>query len=435
MPVLAGSAERVAALGRLGWGVFDQGVSSLGNFAFSIVVAKALSPDAFGAFAIAYVTYGVLINASRGLATDPMVVRFSGAVTPAWRRAVSAASATALGVGVLGGLGCIAIGLLLPGDVRGALVALGLVLPGLLLQDSWRFAFFSSGRPAHALVNDVVWCGLQLAAALTLLLSGLASVVTCVLAFGGTAALAAAFGWLQLRIWPRPGRIRSWLVSQRSLGARYVVENVSISGARQIRMSMLGVLAGLAAVGQVRAAEILMGPFMVVLMGIAQVAVPEAVRVVQRAPQHLGRFCFALGGVQAVAATAWGGLMFVLVPLGLGEALLGEIWVGAFALLLPVLLNMTIGCFESGAITGVRALGASRHSLAAQLSNATLYVVGGTAGAALDGARGSCWGVAGATAIATVIWWAKLHQARQEHEHLLRADQHPSLATPLKEAH
>ena len=52
---------RLAPLTRLGWGVADQGISSVGNFAFSIIVAKALSPSDFGAFAIAFVTYGMIL--------------------------------------------------------------------------------------------------------------------------------------------------------------------------------------------------------------------------------------------------------------------------------------------------------------------------------------------------------------------------------------
>jgi O-antigen/teichoic acid export membrane protein len=418
---IAKAAGRVPALGRLSWGVADQGVSSLGNFALGIAVARALAPADFGAFALALVTYGVVLNASRGLATDPLVVRYSRAEASAWRRAVSAATGTAVTAGVVCGAGCILVGMVLPSSVKGAFVALGVSLPCLMLQDGWRFAFFSSGRPAKALVNDLVWAVLQIAAVVALVLTHHATVVTCVLAFGGSAALAAAFGWWQVRILPRPGLTRSWLTEQRALSGRYLVENVSISGARQLRMTGLGLLAGLAAVGQVRAAEILMGPFMVILMGVSQVAVPEAVHVVHRAPRRLTRFCLYLGGAQALAAVAWGALMFLLVPRGLGQLLLGDLWVGAFALLLPVLLNMTIGCFESGAVSGVRALGASRHSLAAQLSNAGLYLVGGIGGAALDGARGSCWGVAAATAVATVIWWRRLRRAL--HEHLVRTPQ------------
>ena len=89
---------------RLGWGLADQAVSSLTNFAVSIYVAKSLGATEFGAFSLAYVTYGFVLNASRGLATDPLLVRYSGAEIPAWRKAVSACTGTALGVGLITGL-------------------------------------------------------------------------------------------------------------------------------------------------------------------------------------------------------------------------------------------------------------------------------------------------------------------------------------------
>lgn len=40
---------------------------------------------AFGVFSLAWVTYGVVLNVSRGLATDPLVVRFSGVPGASWR--------------------------------------------------------------------------------------------------------------------------------------------------------------------------------------------------------------------------------------------------------------------------------------------------------------------------------------------------------------
>ena len=414
--MVAVTKGRLAPVARLGWGVADQGVSSLGNFAFSILVAKALSPTDFGAFAIAWVTYGMILNVSRGLATDPLVVRFSHADPSAWRGAVQASTGTAVTVGAVGGLLCVVVGSLLPQPVGTAILALGIVLPGLLLQDALRFASFAAGRPALAFANDLVWATLQTATAAALFASNQVTVGTATLAFGATALVAALVGWLQLRVRPHLGQVRWWFVTQRSLATRYAAENLSISGARQLRMTLLGVIAGLAAVGQVRAAEILMGPFMVILMGVSQVAVPEGVRVLKRSPHRLLRFSLLLGSVQALAACVWGAAMFVLVPRGLGELLLGELWVGAYALLLPVLINMAVGCFENGAMTGVRALGAARHSLAAQLSNAALYVVGGVGGAVLDGARGSCWGVAAATTIATLIWWSRLFRAFHEYE-------------------
>ena len=54
------------AFRRLGWGVADQAVSSLTNFAVSIYVVHSLGATQFGAFSLAYVTYGFALNASGG---------------------------------------------------------------------------------------------------------------------------------------------------------------------------------------------------------------------------------------------------------------------------------------------------------------------------------------------------------------------------------
>src|SRR5215212_5768949 len=138
------------AMRRLGWGVADQGISSVSNFALGLFVARSFGASSFGAFALAYITYTVIINASRGLATDPLLVRYSGDASDRWRSATSAATGTALAVGVAAGVLCVVAGLLLPDSVGPVFVALGVGLPGLTLQDSWRFAFFACRRGSSA---------------------------------------------------------------------------------------------------------------------------------------------------------------------------------------------------------------------------------------------------------------------------------------------
>ena len=81
---------------RLSWGIADQVVSSLTNFAVGIYVVHTLGAVQFGVFTLAYVTYGFALNASRGLATDPLMVRFSGTDLPTWRRATARCTGTAV---------------------------------------------------------------------------------------------------------------------------------------------------------------------------------------------------------------------------------------------------------------------------------------------------------------------------------------------------
>ncbi|MGO4420928.1 hypothetical protein AB4Z54_19945, partial [Streptomyces sp. MCAF7] len=129
----APTAKR-AMVGRLSWGLADQAASSLSNFAVGVYVARSLGPAAFGVFSLAWVTYGVVLNVSRGLATDPLVVRFSGVPDTSWRGAVARSSGTALGVGTALGAACLVVGLALGGSVGTAFAVLGVVLPALLLQ-------------------------------------------------------------------------------------------------------------------------------------------------------------------------------------------------------------------------------------------------------------------------------------------------------------
>ncbi|MYR58605.1 hypothetical protein GTY54_20990, partial [Streptomyces sp. SID625] len=73
-----GRSAKRALVGRLSWGLADQAASSVTNFVVGAYVARSLGVTAFGVFSLAWVTYGVVLNVSRGLATDPLVVRFSG---------------------------------------------------------------------------------------------------------------------------------------------------------------------------------------------------------------------------------------------------------------------------------------------------------------------------------------------------------------------
>ncbi|HZA05567.1 MAG TPA: hypothetical protein VE617_13465 [Propionibacteriaceae bacterium] len=405
----------INAMRRLGWGVADQGISSLSNFALGIFVARSFGASNFGAFALAFITYTVVINAARGLATDPLLVRYSGDPSQRWRRATSSATGTALVVGVASGALCVGAGLLLPHPVGTIFIALGFGLPGLTLQDSWRFAFFACGRGLSAFVNDLFWTLLLVATLFVLDRQGGGSEVGCMLAFGATATVAALFGAFQARVLPRPTSVGRWLRKQHDLSFRYLVENVSISGAAQVRSFVLGAVASLAAVGYVRASEILMGPFLVVLMGISQVAVPEASRVFHRDASRLHRFCLLLGGAQAAAAIMWGLILLTVFPFGPGPALLNELWTPALQLIPAITLTVAVTSFTTAATAGLRAMGLARRSLRAQLTGSALYLVGGTVGAILGGAIGTSWGVTAAQFVAAVVWWRQLRSALSEH--------------------
>lgn len=401
-----------ASAGRLSWGLADQAVSSLTNFAVGIVVARSLGVTAFGVFTLAWVTYGVVLNISRGLATDPLVVRFSGVSPASWRTAAARASGTALVVGVAAGAVSLLAGLAVGGSLGSAFVALGLVLPALLLQDSWRFAFFASGQGRKAFANDAVWAAALIPALFLATQHG--SVAGFVLVWGLSGAVAAGGGCVQTRLLPQLGGMGAWFSQQRDLGPRYLIENVSNSGGVQLRMYGVGAIAGLADVGAIRGVELLLGPFLALLMGLSLVAVPEAARILRSSPHRLPQFCLLLGGGQAVAALAWGSALLLLLPDAAGRLVLGSVWEPASALIMPATLLVTGAALVGGAATGLRALGIARRSLRAQLLTSAAYVTGGLAGATVAGALGATWGSALAMWLGAAVSWTQLRGGLRE---------------------
>jgi O-antigen/teichoic acid export membrane protein len=409
---------RGGAVVRLGWGVVDQAVSSLTNFAVSIYVVHVLGAVQFGAFSLAYVTYAFALTASRGLATDPLMVRFSGTDLPTWKRAVARCTGTAAVVGFAIGACVLTAAILLGGAVRGAFLALGLTLPGLLLQDSWRYSFFALGRGSQAFINDSIWAVALLPALVFLRVTSTTSVFWYVFAWGAAAAVGAVAGLLQARVVPRLSASLEWLWKHRDLGPRYLAEGATFSAATQLRTYGIGLILGLATVGIVQAVATLMGPITILFLGMSLVAIPEAARILRRSPRRLPLFCLLITGGLTAVGIAWVLVLLVVLPRGLGNWLIGPIWRQAYHLVIPQAL-FSIGTIAGlGAGVGLHALGAARRSLWAMILTSCLFLSLSLAGAAAGGATGTVSGSAVAAWIGSLIVWWQLVAALRESEHM-----------------
>ncbi|MET7281236.1 hypothetical protein ABZS29_23565 [Kribbella sp. NPDC005582] len=411
--------------GRLSWGIADQAVSSLGNFLLGVFVARLMGAASLGALGLAFVAYAIALNCSRALSTDAVMVRFSATGKENWRDAVSAASGVALMVGAVSGVVCIALGVVLkqltPGSEAGAaFIALGIVLPGLMFQDSWRSAFFAAGQGAKTFANDTVWTVLMVGVLAAGYVADFKGITFALLAFGGTAWIAGLFGIWQSRILPRPALAISWLRKHRDLGLRFLVENVVLGAGGQIRSLVVATTGGLAAAGAIRGAEMVIGPVAALLMGVGQVAVPEAARALTRGRQALLRLGAALSGGLAVVALGWGLAVLVTFPLGIGQLVLGDVWTQAHPLVLGIVVSCAAGCTHVGPSAALRALGRADLTMQCQIVVTTLFVGLAAAGAVFWDAQGAVWGTAVASIIGGGIWWSRLQKA--QHEHFAAAD-------------
>lgn len=397
---------RGRTLARLGWGLADQAVSSLTNVAVSFYLVHTLHAAEFGAFGLAYVTYGFALNASRGLSTDPLMVRFSGTELPAWRRAVAGCTGTALCTGLLAGAFALGVAALLRGTTGTAFLALGLTLPGLMLQDSWRYSFFALGRGGHAFLNDMIWAAALAPALIILRDTRHGSVFWVVFAWGAAAAVAAAVGPFQARVVPDVRQAWAWLTAHRDLGPRYLAEGLISNASGQLRSYGTGIILGLAAVGYLQAMVTLMGPTTILFAAMGLVLIPEAARVLRRRPDRLWLFCILVSvGLTALGAS-WGVVLLIASPRGLGNVMLGAIWRPTYPLILPAALTVAASGCGGGAGAGLHAIGASRRSLRVAIIGTVATVGMSLAGAAEWGVVGTMWGTAIAAVLSCfLIWW------------------------------
>jgi O-antigen/teichoic acid export membrane protein len=401
--------------GRFGWGLADQIFSSLTNFALTFLIARSVDAQGFGVFAVAFTVYLTALGLSRAAITSPLSIRYSTR-PEAWHDATSATAGAALLLGAgLGGL-CILVGSLLGGGLRSPLVALGILLPALLLQDSWRFAFFALAKGFHAFWNDVVWAATLLPVMAVLSAAGANEPTPFIVAWGGTAVVASAVGAVQARVVPQISRAIGWWKQHRELSDWFVGEFAATRGAVQVGNFWIAAFLGLGAVGALRAGNVLMGPAHTVFMGLVLVAVPEGARLLASAPSRLQRMMLLLSGSLTLLALAWGAVL-LLLPDAVGTEFLGKTWEPTQAIILPLSLTVALAAPAVGLTSGLRALAAGRETFRARVYVTALGLGGVFAGALIGrSAAGVAWGNAISNGLALFVWWKAFRGALAGYE-------------------
>jgi O-antigen/teichoic acid export membrane protein len=425
------------ALGRTGstrrrasWSIADQGLSSLTNFALTIIVARSASVGEFGAFELTLSIYLFALGASRAISSEPLMVRHSDDSGPGVAQAAAQATGVAVVVAVVAAPVCVGVGTLLEEPSGHAVRALALCLPGLLLQDAWRFAFFAAGHPAKAAANDALWGISQLVIVGWLVQRQGSTIADFVLAWGASATLAAAVGAVQAGVVPRPLDMAHWLRRHRDLGPRFLGEFAVGLGSFQLSLWLIGFIGGLAVLGAIRAASVVLGPLRILLIAAPGAAIPELVRLrtgsVQRVTRTVTTISLALG----LLIGAWG-VGAWLLPASIGELVVGDSWEPARRVLLLITLSWSGLGLATGPMIGLRALAAARRSFRTRLLVAPALLFLPVIGVALGGLTGAGAGMAAVTCGSAVLWAT---QFRAELRHGVRPDapaaSDPQLAQP-----
>jgi O-antigen/teichoic acid export membrane protein len=396
---------------RYGWGLADQIFSSVTNFALGILVAHFVSLSKLGVFSLAFAAYLVALGFARAIASEPLTVRHSGSDRTDWLHATRRATGAALATGLSFSCICLIAALLAPEGLDRSLAMLGLVMPGLLLQDCWRFAFFAGNQSGKALANDLVWAGALFPTLGVLFVGDPPEVWAIILAWGGAATLAALVGSLQCSVAPRVSGTISWLRQNRRLIAPFLAEFAMGYGAGQAILFAAGAIS-LEAAGTLRAGQLLLGPYFVLLMGTRIAVLPEAVRIAENSAA-LRRMTILVAIFLGGAAIAWG-TFIRLLPDSVGETLLGAAWDPGRNVVLALAFASAAAGLILGGEVGLRSVVAIKRSLRSRVVTGILVLLGGIGGVLLHGAFGAAVGTALATWVAAGWWWSEFLSSQRQ---------------------
>ncbi|WP_327424115.1 hypothetical protein OG763_36665 [Streptomyces sp. NBC_01230] len=391
--------------------VLDQAASSLTNIAVLVIAARVSTVHGFATFSMVYLTFTVLLGLNMAYVGQAVVLT-RGDTGAACRSAITFTSLASGFVGVLlatvGAVtGAVTGGWAGPG---GAFLALGLVLPLVLVQDGLRYAFSTLRRPGLALAADTLRLVCVVPA---LLLQPRHAAPGLLVAVWGVSAAPALLLGLRL-LWPHVRGSRADLrpyVRRGHLGQRFVVEFAVGNASSQLAVLGLGLFAAPLAVGALRGATTLFGPLNVLFNSVNAFGPPLLNRLGGR--RATTRATALLGLVLSAVGLAWGLVLYAL-PDHVGRQLLGDTWQLTATLLPASGAQYAVMGLGTCALVTLRVL-RPRATLSVQVVFSLLAVVLMLAGYLLTGsALGAAWGLAAGSALKAVAAWTRVARLRVE---------------------
>ena len=371
--------------------VSGQALSSLTNFVVLFTAIRTLNLSEVGRFTFAYTAGLMVLVLVRSLALEPLLVRFSDADETERRMATEEAGGLSLVTGLVLAILALAVGTSTSDGTRLILLALAFAVVFLLVQDAWRFHFFAGRQPWKAAANDAVCLGATIAATAISLRIWEPTVASLLVAWGAGNLAGAVAGAIQTKVLPHPGLATSWLKRTGDLGFRFLGESALERLLAQASFMVLGVIAGVSAMGQVGAARTLLTPTTTLINAVNAVAVPEAVKL--RSEHQLVRLKHLMWGTLASVgfAVALISVLIWALPLGFGEKLVGPNWGPGASLALPLGLGFAALGAREGPRAILRAYGRSRLMLRLAMVTSPLLIAFTALGALIGGAHLAVW--------------------------------------------
>jgi len=272
-----------------GLALLDQGVFSGSNFVMSILLARWMPAEEYGAYAVAFAVFLFLLNFHQALLLEPMLVFGSSLYRTCLRGYMKAlllahlamSAAMVIGLGVAAG---VTVKLGHEGSLPGALLGIAFAAPTVLLFWLTKRTFYLKLSPAPSAAAAVLYCILTMGGLAALYkyshqLSPLAAFL--LMGFGGLGASFVLLVYLNMRL-PRvedsPSLADTWLKHWRygrwALGANAMMW-VPINAFYPI----LSRFSGMARAGELKALMNFAAPMLQACAALHTLMLPYAARV------------------------------------------------------------------------------------------------------------------------------------------------------------
>lgn len=402
--VLPGPTEPDVLRSRRWWRAADQILSGLTVVGLSFVVARTAEAGSFGVFGSALVASAFVLGLARAVISDVFLIQFSDVVPRVRHQAAKEATGAAVLLGLVTGLICCLVAAVLPGrDLAMAVFVIGLALPGLLVQDAFRFVFIAAGRPVPAFALGLSGAAVQFAVVGLLASAEVGSMFPITVGWGVAALVTAGLGCLMAGLTPALRQGRLWFALNRHLTMRASIEYVLNLGALYLAYCLIGAVVGLAAIGSLWAAQMFLVPAYVLITASASLLRPRFEDAAMRG-ESLVRPALLTGAGLGAGAVLWAVALNV-VPDAVGFHLTGETWQGASAVLEPAVIGVVMVGLATGPVLALSAAG--RGALLRKVASCQALLLLGLAllGADLHGVRGAAIGLVAAHVIGALALW------------------------------
>jgi O-antigen/teichoic acid export membrane protein len=274
-----------------GLAILDQGVFTGSNFVISILLARWLSPEQYGSYAVAFAIFLFILAFHQALLLEPMLV-FGGSVyRNCLRGYLKALLSLHLGMSlaialVLGVAAGVALKLEPASSLPSALVGVAFAAPSILLFWLVKRTFYLKLSPAPSAGAAVLYCVLTMGGLAFVYKHGLLSVFSALLLMGvgSLGASASLLIYLKLRlssIQDAPSVVdiggRHWRYGRWALGA-----NAMMWVPINLFYPLLSRFSGMAQAGELKALMNFASPMLQTCAALSSLMLPYSARVLEQ---------------------------------------------------------------------------------------------------------------------------------------------------------